>query len=174
MPADVRQAKSSLIVEQILRNTLYQKSKLLFSFVPFDHEIDLRSLLEQALADGKQVAIPLADMKNKQMTLYYFERWDQLQPGVYGILEPDPLRSKQVDPSEIDLIVMPGVGFDRKGGRIGYGGGFYDRFLAKLDPRPPLLAPCFSEQLMEEAPMEEHDFRVDLIITEQETIICKK
>ena len=170
---ETRRMKSKLIVERLLQHPLYQQCQYLFTFVPFGHEVNIRPLIEQAKKDGKKVAIPHVDTVRKEMTIYQFEGWDRLVPGVYGILEPDPLQSQKVIPDHLDLILVPGVGFDRKGGRLGYGGGFYDRFIAKFSASPFLLAPCFAEQMVDQIPLEQHDFRVDFVITDREIINCR-
>ena len=168
----LRARKSEQIVKAFLQSASYQKASYLFSYIPFGDEPDIRMILSTALQDGKKVAVPKTFTDRKVMIPYLFTGWEDLVPGVYGILEPDPERTEMADPEKIDLIVMPGVAFDRQGGRLGYGGGYYDRFLAGLPKRPLMMAPCFSEQVLDEVPMEKHDFRVDGLVTDQVLITC--
>ncbi len=90
-----------------------------------------------------------------------------LKQGVYGIMEPDPEKAEEADVSLLEAVVVPGVAFDRHGGRMGYGGGFYDRFLAGLDRLPFLVGVGFSMQVVEHVPLEPHDIRLDGIVTEK-------
>ncbi len=174
IPVDMRAEKSKRIVDHLLQSSLYQEARFVFSFVPFGDEVNIRPVLEQAVQVGKRLAIPKTLSSPRELVLYPFEGWDQLIAGVYGILEPDPEKGTVVDPADIDLILMPGVAFDRQGGRLGYGGGYYDRFLASLPQLPPLLAPCFTEQMVEQVPTEGHDIQVDMLITDEEIMECAK
>jgi 5-formyltetrahydrofolate cyclo-ligase len=114
-----------------------------------------------------------AAQRQPHFSLRYIEGYHQLIPGKWGIREPAPSTPQLTDLSRIGLILTPGLAFDRKGGRLGYGGGYYDAFISRFDkqgiPRPPLIAPAFHLQLVPEVPMEPHDFRVDRIITENFT-----
>lgn len=174
IPEAKREEKSKRIVDRILRSPWYQEARFVFSFVPFGDEVNIRPLLEHAVQAGKKLAIPKTMTNPRKLILFQFEGWDRLIPGVYGILEPDPSQSSMVEPTEIDLILMPGVAFDRQGGRLGYGGGFYDRFLGSLPQSPLLIAPCFTEQIVERVPTEEHDIQVDKLITDLEIVECIK
>lgn len=172
MEKQLRAQKSELIVEEFLRSASYRGASYLFSYIPFGDEPDIRRILTVALEDGKKVAVPKTFTDRKVMAPYLFTGWEDLIPGVYGILEPDPDQAKMAESSKIDLIVMPGVAFDQQGGRLGYGGGYYDRFLAGLSELPLMIAPCFSEQVLDQIPMEKHDFRVDSLVTDQGWITC--
>ncbi|WP_167578049.1 5-formyltetrahydrofolate cyclo-ligase [Ammoniphilus sp. YIM 78166] len=163
----IRARKSKQIVEIMLTTPCYQAANYIFSFVPFGDEPQIKELLSTAIQDGKKVAIPKTVPQSREMIPYLFSGWEELQAGPYGIMEPNPDQAIEADAKQIDLIIMPGVAFDRMGGRLGYGGGYYDRFLSKLSPRPTLAALCFDEQIMEEVPMDEHDHRVDILVTDQ-------
>lgn len=170
--SQLRAQKSNQIVKAFLQSESYQNASYLFSYIPFGDEPDIRLILSTAVRDGKKVGVPKTFTDRKVMVPYLFTGWNELVPGVYGILEPDPERAEMADPAKIDLIVMPGVAFDKQGGRLGYGGGYYDRFLAELPKRPHMIAPCFSEQVIDQIPMENHDFRVDGLVTDQDSITC--
>ncbi|WP_164985152.1 5-formyltetrahydrofolate cyclo-ligase [Ammoniphilus sp. CFH 90114] len=170
--SSIRKKKSEQIVRQILDNQSYKEAKTLFSFVPFGDEVDIRELLSTALQEGKEVVIPKTFVEKKEMVPYLFRGWETLVPGIYGILEPDPEISPTANLEKIDLIIMPGVAFDHNGGRLGYGGGYYDRFLSKLPKLPRMIAPCFVEQIVESIPMDDHDFRMETIVTDEGWIDC--
>ena len=95
---------------------------------------------------------------------------EDLLPGVWGIREPDPARCREASIEEIDFILVPGVAFDASGGRLGYGGGFYDRLLGHARPGVPKVAGAFSLQVVAAVPVEDHDCRVTTLVTETETI----
>lgn len=94
---------------------------------------------------------------------------DDLVPGYRGIREP----ARKEPASEVDAAIVPGVAFDERGGRLGYGGGFFDRFLESLDPGVPVVGVCFDAQIVEEVPREPHDRAVDLVVTERRVIRCR-
>lgn len=144
-------------------------------YVPFRSELDTRPLVEKAWRAGIEVYVPRCLQENRSMTLHRLKRWDELQSGAYGIMEPDPLHS----PAEPDAfvpgaVIMPGLAFDMHGGRLGYGGGYYDRlherFSAKggkWSKRPKWAGIGFGEQVVERVPMERTDARLQVLITEQ-------
>ena len=96
-----------------------------------------------------------------------------MRPGRWNLMEPDPEHCTVVAPAEIDLLLVPGLAFSRAGGRLGRGGGFYDRFLSEVHPRAVKLGVCFHVQLFPELPLEAHDCAMDQIVTEAEVIRCR-
>jgi 5-formyltetrahydrofolate cyclo-ligase len=173
MDSKVREEKSRKIVEQLLNFPIIKDVNLIFSFLSFGNEVDVRPFLEESIRVGKKIAIPKAWLKDRIMIPYLFAGWDSLKPGLYGILEPDPDTAQKVTHEEIDAVIVPGVAFDQKGGRLGYGGGFYDRYLAGFKKCPPLIAVCFSEQLLDQVPVKSHDYKVDYIVTENGILSTK-
>jgi len=102
------------------------------------------------------------------------KNFDELEPGYYNILTPKQEFIRYIDPSEIDLVIVPGAVFDREGYRVGYGGGYYDKFLSsKIRKDISKIAIAFDLQIVDKVPREEHDISVDYIITEKEIIKCK-
>jgi len=93
-----------------------------------------------------------------------------LQPGPWKLLEPDPAQCPVVPPQDIDLLVIPGMAFTRTGGRLGRGGGFYDRFLTGVHPRAVKVGVCFGIQLVDAVPLEAHDHEVDWVVTESDVV----
>ncbi len=145
---------------QLLRQSaLYRQAKTLYGYLPYNQEVRTVAMLEQALRDGKTVAVPKCygdDMKFIQMT-----DLSQVAPGYAGI--PEPIADGPVAEDPTALVLMPGLAFDAQGRRIGYGGGFYDRFLAQ-EPDHPTLALCYGFQMVEELETEEFDIPVDQVL----------
>ena len=143
-------------------------------YLNFGSELQSELWVRQALTDGKQVLLPRVNKAGRHLELFRIENLDNdVAPGAYGIREPIPERCRHFDaPGEIDLILLPGVAFDRTGGRLGYGGGFFDKLVAHLPRRPVLIAGAFALQVIDAVPQESTDHRVDWLVTEHETIRC--
>ena len=150
----------------------YQQAQKILFYASFGSEVPTFPLLQKALAEGKEVYLPRTLQKERRLVLHRLFRLEELRPGAYGIPEPPP-ENPTLTPGEIELIVVPGVGFDRKGGRLGYGGGFYDRLFLEA-PKARRVALAFSCQLLDTLPQEPHDQRLDIIITEEEIIFAKR
>lgn len=162
-----RADRSRRATQNILSLPALAACKRIMLFYSFQDEIDTRWLLAEVQNRGQQVWLPQTDVAARKLTPYVYRGEDELRPGVYGIMEPDPAKSVQADLSQLDAVVVPGVAFDRAGGRLGYGGGFYDRFLAALQRRPLLIGFAFSLQVVEQVPREEHDFPLDYLVTDE-------
>ncbi|MGB5231977.1 MAG: 5-formyltetrahydrofolate cyclo-ligase [Desulfoprunum sp.] len=145
-----------------------------FLFVNFRSEVETLELIGQLLESGKTVTVPLVSVNEKSMTAVRLIDPDKdLVPGYYGILEPrkDLLKTRTIDHKTIDIVVLPGSVFDERGGRLGYGGGFYDRFIAnEVLPSALRIALAFELQVQSEIPQQPHDQPADFIITEQRVI----
>lgn len=139
-------------------------------YVPFRSELNTRSLIEWGWKTGAEVIVPKCDPANRSMTLHKLDSWSSLKAGAYGILEPDPDRCPALPDSYVPgLVAAPGIAFDRKGGRLGYGGGYYDRYAERLGrDRADVawLGIAFEDQLVDDIPMQAHDRRMDGIVTE--------
>ncbi len=158
---------SKRIIDTLKATREYQDARIIMCFVSFEDEVMTHQFIKDALAEGKKVFVPHIIKVEKIMVPAEILDFDQdLEPGYYGILSPreDEIRIK--DKAEIDLVVTPGVLFDRRGYRIGYGAGFYDRFFSALDPAVPRIAIGFSLQQTEEVPRDEFDLPVHKLITE--------
>jgi 5-formyltetrahydrofolate cyclo-ligase len=163
------------MIQTLMALDAYQKAKALACYVSYGSEVDTHPLITRALSDGKTVAVPHCVMKThemKMLTLSHFP--DDLHPGTMGILEPDPAVSPELAPDAIDLIVVPGVGFTKRGERLGYGGGFYDRYLLKLKATAHLVALVPEFLLFDALPTEAHDLRIPTLITEKRIIDCSQ
>ena len=171
---DFRAQAGKTIREHFLSCKLYNKCRDLFCYVSFRDEVDTQDLILQALKDGHRVAVPRVlsgKDTGRRMEFYYIGSLGELHPGAWGILEPGEELSKIAIPDKNSLIVMPGAAFDRCGGRVGYGGGYYDTYLQE-HASGKRVALAFSAQLLEHIPSESHDIRTDMIITEKEIIAC--
>lgn len=153
----------------------YASAKTVMFYVDVRTEVRTRHYLPTALTHGKKIVVPYC--VNDILELFWLESMDELEIGMYKILEPKkelrPLPEKQVSVSELDLIMVPGVAFDRSGARMGHGFGYYDKLLEHARPETPLVALAFECQLFPEIPTQSHDVFMDKIITESETYIGK-
>ncbi|MBE6959995.1 MAG: 5-formyltetrahydrofolate cyclo-ligase [Ruminococcaceae bacterium] len=150
---------SKNLTEQFLAHPLYHRAKTIYGYLPYNQEVLTWALLEQARKDGKQVAVP--KVYDDEMRFILLDDLSQVAPGYASI--PEPIADGPVASDPTALVLMPGLAFDREGHRIGYGGGFYDRFLA-AEPGHPTIALCYEFQLLEHIPTEEFDIPVDCVL----------
>jgi 5-formyltetrahydrofolate cyclo-ligase len=158
------------IVRTFMSLPEYQTAKTVLFYLDVRSEVRTRHNLEDALASGKKIVVPYC-VEGEVLELFRLEALDELSTGMYRILEPKPeLRSrpeKRVDVEDVDLIMVPGVAFDRRGGRTGHGKGYYDKLLEHARPDTPLVALAFECQMFPEIPMHPHDVFMDKVITEK-------
>ena len=168
--AMIRQQKRAMTEEQIVsasrrlgelfrKHPMYQNAKTIYGYLPYNQEVRTTPMLEQALRDGKRVAVP--KVFGDEMKFLYLEDLSQVELGYCGIPEPVDDGPEAQDPTA--LVLMPGLAFDAQGHRIGYGGGFYDKFLTK-DPTHPTLALCYDFQMVDCLETEEFDVPVDCVL----------
>ncbi len=166
---------SALITTRLVELEGYRKATTVLGYLNFGAEFSAEIFVRQALADGKHVLLPKVNRETKQLDIYRVMDLSQdVAPGLWDIREPLIERCDKIeDLNSIDLILLPGVAFARDGSRIGYGGGFYDKLLAKMPHQPALVAALFSMQIIDYIELSEFDRAVQWLITEQETIRCK-
>jgi 5-formyltetrahydrofolate cyclo-ligase len=167
LSAEARAAASAEIRRRIEALPGWTSTRTVAIYAAQPAEPDLGALLA---APGKVFCFPR--ISRDSLEFHRCDSNDLLRPGPWKLREPDPRHCPRIDPSEIDLLCIPGLAFTRSGGRLGRGGGFYDRFLARVHPRAVRLGICFHAQLVAELPLEIHDREVDAVITEAETIRC--
>lgn len=159
---------SRIILEQFSALPAYAAARTLMVYLDVRSEVRTRWFLPTAWAEAKQVVVPYCN--NGNIELFLLRGVEELAPGAMGVLEPKPelrrRRDRNVAPTDLDLIVAPGLAFDRRGGRLGYGKGYYDRFLHRLRDDALKVAICFECQIFPEIPVLEHDVRMDGVITE--------
>ncbi len=171
IPEAERRAADGERNRRICEMSCYRKAELLLFYVSYRSEADTHILLRKALQEGKVVAVP--KVEGQDLVFYRITAWSELAEGYRGILEPDTGKAEPVDDKTYaqgkTVLFVPGCAFDEQGGRMGYGGGFYDRFLEE-HPQVGSVALGFEEQLVENVPREEHDKCVDWIVTEKRVI----
>lgn len=155
-----RIASASKTLGELLRQSeCYKGAKSIYGYLPYNQEVRTVEMLQQAIADGKRVAVPKC--YGQEMRFIWMDDLTQVAPGYAGI--PEPIADGPVADDETALVLMPGLAFDREGHRIGYGGGFYDRFLAQ-EPNHPTLALGYGFQMVDKLETEEFDIPVDWVI----------
>jgi 5-formyltetrahydrofolate cyclo-ligase len=171
LPEMARLANSRSIWERVVDLPAYQRARVLLGYMAFDHEVLTDDLMQQAMASGKRVVLPMVLRDRQEMALYVIDdlRRD-VAPGYRGILEPQPRQTHAVAPETLDLALIPGVAFDARGGRLGFGSGFYDRLLGQLPRDIPTIGLAFDFQVIPRLPLEAHDMLLTAIVTEHRVI----
>ncbi len=166
-----RLADSRRVWERVVGLSCYQHARVVLGYMAFDHEVLTDGLMQQAMASGKQLVLPMVLGDRQDMALYVIEdlRCD-VAPGYRGILEPQPQCTRAVAPDTLDLALIPGVAFDLRGGRLGFGAGFYDRLLSRLPQGTSTIGLAFDFQVIPRLPFEPHDMLLKAIVTEQRVI----
>jgi len=159
MTGDEIRSKSRMLCAMFLCSPEYLRADTVYAYLPYNQEVRTEYILEKALADGKKVAVP--KVFGDTMKFIYLEDLDQVASGYCGI--PEPVEDEPVADDPTALVLMPGLAFDEAGHRIGYGGGFYDKFLAS-EPNHPTVALCYDFQMVEDIPVDEQDIPVDRVI----------
>lgn len=171
LDTEARHEKSVLVMHNFWRLLEERGWSTLFMYVNFRSEVETLETIKRCLGQGLRVAVPLVDpVAVCMIPLLINDPERDLAPGYYDIPEPDPRRSPRVDPAEIDAAVIPGSVFDIHGGRLGYGGGYYDRFLVNDAPRAKRIGLAFELQLVDKVPLEPHDQPLDILITEERIV----
>lgn len=163
----VRLKHSRIICETLRAQEFYREAESVYCYVSFRSEVDTRGLLQTILSDGKRLFVPKIETfeEKREMRFYEIHAVEELSPGYYGIQEPGGCASGEGELHPAGLMLMPGAAFDRSGRRIGYGGGYYDRYLERY-PGFYKAALAFECQLCEKVVQEETDVRVNAVITE--------
>ena len=169
-----RAAHGAAITERLLRLPEYRQADAVLGYMSFGAEFASEPWVRQVLAEGKRLALPRVNRHTNQLDLYWVDDLEnQLESGLWGIREPVVERCERLNTlNEVEFALLPGVAFTRDGARLGYGGGFYDKLLARMTHRPALAAAAFSLQIVEYIPQEATDVKVGWIITEDEVINC--
>lgn len=165
LPLAAQQRKSLAVCQQLLSLPVYQQAKRLMAFLNMPEEVSLDALIDRAIADGKEVYVPLCRDKT-QMDAVRLDNLNAAVEGMYGI-RTAPAGSPCIEPAALDLVLVPGVAFDRHGHRLGHGAAYYDRFLAKSG-NAPAVAAAFSEQTVDFVPIDAHDVSMSALVTDTE------
>lgn len=168
--ARIREQKRAMTPQQIdeaseklgqlfAASELYRKAETIYGYLPYNQEVRTVPMLERALRDGKRVAVP--KVYGDRMRFIYLDDLSAVEKGYAGI--PEPIADEPVADDKTALVLMPGLAFDREGHRIGYGGGFYDKFLAD-EPLHPTIALCYAFQMCDHLQTEAFDVPVDCVL----------
>ena len=152
-------AASARLGELFLACEQYKNAKTIYGYLPYNQEVRTVPMLEQAMKDGKRVAVPKC--YGEEMRFIYMDDLSKVEKGYANI--PEPIADDPIADDETALVLMPGLAFDPQGNRMGYGGGFYDKFLA-AEPDHPTVALCYDFQMVEDLPTEDYDIPVDCVL----------
>jgi len=166
----IREQKRAMREEQIVSASVrlgelfldcpqYKEAKTIYGYLPYNQEVRTVPMLEQAMKDGKRVAVPKC--YGDEMRFIYMDDLSKVEKGYANI--PEPIADEPVADDKTALVLMPGMAFTKDGKRMGYGGGFYDKFLA-AEPEHPTVALCYAFQMVEDLPTEEYDIPVDCVL----------
>jgi 5-formyltetrahydrofolate cyclo-ligase len=166
---------SQTIVDRFVALPEYTAAKTVMFYVDVRDEVRTRQALPAALQSGKRIVVPYC--VDGELELFWLESMDELELGMYRILEPRAdlreVASKRLQPEDLDLVMVPGVAFDRNGGRTGHGKGYYDKLLQHARSDAPLVALAFECQLFDEIPVASHDIYMDKVVTEKGVYVGK-
>ena len=159
MTAQEIEEKSAALAKAFYETAEYKNAKTIYGYLPYNQEVRTTQMLARALADGKQVAVP--KVYGDEMKFILLSDLGQVAKGYAGI--PEPIADGPVAADPTALVLMPGLAFDPEGHRLGYGGGFYDKFLA-AEPDHPTLALCYDFQMLPHLDTESYDIPVDRVL----------
>lgn len=166
-----RSEKSMAIMQRLFDFANFLEARTILFYMNSDSEVVTEAMIRKALAYEKGVALPWVKRKEKQIIPFKIDDLDRdVKPGYQKIREPIPQRCKPIPVEHIDLAIIPGIAFDERGGRIGHGTGFYDKFIPALAVTTRKVALAFECQIVAQIPMEPHDRYIDIIITEERII----
>lgn len=165
LSASERSAKSERIVDQVLALPEIGAARTVMAFWSFGSEVQTSALIERLNEEGKRVVLPR--VAEGEIAAVAYAPGDPVAATSFGAMEP--VGVELVPAEDVDVVIVPGVAFDRRGGRVGYGGGFYDRLFTRA-PSAPAVAVAFAAQLIDEVPQGRSDARVDVLVTEEEVI----
>lgn len=169
MDSLIKEKLDRKIYENLIKSKAYANSNFIFIYVSMKNEVDTHRIIKFSIENGKKVCVPKVISKKDGMESVLIKSFSDLKAGKYGILEPKEDRFI-VNPKDVDLVITPGLAFDMSGGRLGYGAGFYDRFLKDTSKDCIKAGIAYSFQLEKEIPTGSEDIPVDIIVTENEII----
>lgn len=163
LTAEEISAKSAKISDFLFSLDVIKDAQTVCTFISAFREPDTIGIIKKLLSSGKEVVVPITDTKTNTLSLSYIKNTEELKSGAFGILEPSVIYPASAD--SLDAVLVPALALDRRGGRIGFGKGYYDRLLENTDAVK--IALCYEFQLFERVPVDEHDVPMDIIITEE-------
>ena len=167
-----RTEENEAVTAHFLQSALYHNARTIMCYVSMRAEVDTHLLLKMMLRDGKTVCVPQVTDRNGQMRAVIIHSWDDLKcGGAFGILEPSMEDATIIEPNEIDLIIVPAIAFTQSGQRLGMGGGYYDRFLART--QAVRIGFAFSCQIKQSLPTDVWDAKLDYLVTQDGITDCR-
>lgn len=158
------------MIERLLNSSLWQSASQIGVTMARGFEWDTRPIIETAWKQNKEICVPKCNPQKREMTFYHLQNFDQLEVVYYHLLEPNPEQTVLANKEDIDLLIVPGIVFDKYGYRIGFGGGYYDRFLAEFTGKTASLVS--TKQLVERLPAEAFDVPVQQLVNENSIMTC--
>lgn len=165
----IREGWNNGVFEKLINSKLYNDAKSIFIFISYGSEVDTIKIIEHLLKEGKEVYVPKTYKDIKEMKAVKITSLSNMVKDKMGILEPVDVSEDSIG-QKFDLIIMPGVAFDSFGNRIGYGGGYYDKYLSNYNEETEKVALAYHMQLLNKIETEDHDIKVDYIVTERNII----
>ena len=168
LPAAERARASAAVSTIILGTPAFREAEVVLAYLSFGSEFDTAALVGDVIASGRTLVLPRVVRGSRLLALHAVaDPVHDVAPGRWGIREPREERCPAIDPARVDFVLVPGVAFTGRGERLGYGGGYYDRLIPRLDARAALVAAAFSVQICDAVPIEPTDRRVDRVVTER-------
>lgn len=165
---------SKKILNRLCSSSYYKNANHIMIYVSINKEVFTHSFIENALSDGKKIIVPKCEPSSKKIILSQIRDFQKdLEKGFKGLMEPKKEALRPVSIEQLDLILVPGLAFTKSGDRLGYGGGYYDRFLANTSKEIPKIALAFEIQIVPTLPVDFYDIPIDFIVTEKRWITCK-
>lgn len=164
IPSDKRKIEDQIIAKTLINSEIYINAKTLFIYNSFRSEVDTTYIIEEAL-DEKIVTLPVTNSLDHSMEAYEINEDSVFVQDSYGIQIPDTKTSNIINPKEIDLTIVPLLAYDNLGNRLGYGGGYYDRYIPRLRKNAIVVGLAYSNQFVEELTIEHFDKKLDYVIT---------
>ena len=163
---------SEKIFQNLRKNSFFSNSAHIMVYLDFKNEVKTDFIINYCLANNKKVYVPICIPETHELCISRITNLGELQSGHFGIREPKPEYIRLSDSSLVDLVLVPGVAFDSSGNRIGFGAGYYDRFMRRLEPWVIKAALAYSFQIADTIPSDQYDIPMDYIVTEKRTISC--
>jgi len=157
-----RNRKSKVIKDRLFRNKVFKKAKIVMFYIAIGGEVNTEEMIKRAKKLGKLICVPVCKRMKDRMQPAILEDHAKLKRGPYGV--PEPVAEIPVFPEELDLVILPGLAFDKKGNRLGRGKGCYDRFLSALPPKMPSIGLAFDFQILPSVPTTAGDVKAKKII----------
>lgn len=165
--------KSRLIEKKLFELNEFNTSMNILFYVSYNNEVYTHDMIKKCLCMEKNIIVPISDVINKELILSKINRWGDLEKGSYNILEPKKKCENQIFLDTINLIIVPAIGYDIKGNRIGHGFGYFDKLLKKPN-NAFYIGLAFDFQIIDNIQIEKHDISVNKILTEKRIIDCNK